>query len=126
MLTIDLDFSMPDAMFIASFLAHWRYLDQIHGGLTEVWGRSVKTDGEISEFELPFLRSCVCFSPRNSMLTVDLDFSMPKTPGLLHLALTILNAAKLTGDEDDDEIPPLVDGDEIPNVRCCPGVRSKL
>ncbi|KAJ7858218.1 hypothetical protein B0H14DRAFT_2577838 [Mycena olivaceomarginata] len=111
MLTVDLDFSMPDAMFIASFLANWR--------------RSVKTDGEISEFELPFLRSCICFSPRNSMLTVDLDFSMLKTPGLLHLALTMLNTAKLTGDEDDDEIPPLI-GDEIPNVRCCPGVRSKL
>jgi hypothetical protein len=58
-----------------------------------------------------------------------MDFSCLKTPGLLDLALAILNIVRVNGvqyDDADDEMPPLVADEEIPNVRLCCCVRSKL
>jgi hypothetical protein len=53
-----------------------------------------------------------------------MDFSCLKTPGLLDFALAVLNGVQY--DDADDEMPPLVADEEIPNVRLCRCVRSKL
>jgi hypothetical protein len=142
---------LPDAMLMSCFIvSSWSYrsgLHQIHGESPEVhWGGLGKTDGEMAtrhehsevvinpagtSFALPHLYSvwCVCFGARRPRLTVNMDFSCLKILGLLDFALAVLKIVRVNGvqyDDADDEMPPLVADEEIPNVRLCRCVRSKL